>query len=112
VYFSDGKYAVSRDQKTQLQQLARDAQGVHGYMIQVAAYASDVGPESSNQKLSMERANAVTAILRQSGVPLSNVIVPAPMGVSEQVAPNTTSKGQAPNRRAVVTLLQNKSIAQ
>jgi outer membrane protein OmpA-like peptidoglycan-associated protein len=55
VYFGDGKYAVSRDQKAQLQQLARDAQGVHGYMIQVAAYASDVGPESSNQKLSMER---------------------------------------------------------
>jgi outer membrane protein OmpA-like peptidoglycan-associated protein len=33
------------------------------------------------------------------------------MGVIEQVAPNQTEKGQARNRRAVVTLLQNNGIA-
>jgi outer membrane protein OmpA-like peptidoglycan-associated protein len=38
-------------------------------------------------------------------------MVPAAMGVSQQVAPNTTAQGQAENRRAVVTLLQNKGIA-
>ena len=57
------------------------------------------------------RADAVTAILQQAGVPPANVMVPAAMGVSQQVAPNTTAQGQAENRRAVVTLLQNKGIA-
>lgn len=108
VYFDDGKFSVSRDQRAQLQQLARDAQSVGGYMIQVAAYTSGVGSKPEEQRLSMERASAVTGILRQNGVPLANVIVSAAMSVSEPSAPNVTSKGQAQNRRAVVTLLQNK----
>jgi outer membrane protein OmpA-like peptidoglycan-associated protein len=110
VYFDNGKFTVSKDQKAQLQQMAKDARSLSGFMIQIAAYASAVGSEPDNQRLSMERANAVTAILQQSGVPLANVIVPAAMGISEQAAPNTTSKEQAQNRRAVVTLLQNKGI--
>jgi outer membrane protein OmpA-like peptidoglycan-associated protein len=110
VYFDDGKFSVSKDQRAQLQQLARDAQSVGGYMIQVAAYTSGIGSKPEEQRLSMERASAVTGILRQSGVPLAKVIVPAAMGISETSAPHVTSKGQAQNRRAVVTLLQNKGI--
>jgi outer membrane protein OmpA-like peptidoglycan-associated protein len=110
VYFDHGKFTVSRDQKAQLQQMAKDARGLNGYMIQVAAYTSAAGSEPDNQRLSMERASAVTAILRQSGVPLANVIVSAAMSTSEQGAPSATSKGPAENRGAVVTLLQNKRI--
>ncbi len=109
MYFDNGKFTVSRDQKAQLQQLARDALGISGYMIQVTSYSPAVGSEPGNQRLSMEQASAVTAILRQSGVPLANVIVSAAMGISEQDAPNQTSKRQSQNRRAVVTLLQNKA---
>ncbi len=50
-------------------------------MIQVTSYSSAVGSEPNNQRLSMEQASAVTAILRQSGVPLANVIVSAAMGL-------------------------------
>jgi outer membrane protein OmpA-like peptidoglycan-associated protein len=110
VYFDNGKFTVSRGQKAQLQQLAKDARDLNGYMIQVAASSSAVGSEPNNQRLTMERASAVTAILRQSGVPLANVIVPAPMGTSEPGAPDTISKGQSQNHRAVVTLLQNKGM--
>jgi len=110
VYFPNGKASISKEARAQLQQLAAQATGTHGYMIQVQAYASAVGSEPLNQKLSMQRADAVTAILQQSGVPPTNVIVPAAMGTTEQVAPNKTAKGQAENRRAVVTLLQNKGI--
>jgi outer membrane protein OmpA-like peptidoglycan-associated protein len=108
VYFDNGKFTVSRDQKTQLQQLARDALGISGYMIQVTSYSPAVGSEPGNQRLSMEQVSAVTAILRQSGVPLANMIVSAATGLSEQTAPNQTSKRQSQNR-AVVTLLQNKA---
>ena len=110
VYFANGKYNVSEEQKRELEQLAAQAQGTPGYMISVAGFASAVGPGPLNQRLSAQRADAVTAILQQAGVPPANVMVPAAMGTSKQVAPNTTKKGQAENRRAVVTLMQNKGI--
>jgi outer membrane protein OmpA-like peptidoglycan-associated protein len=100
ISFPKGKFDLSKDQKAQLQALAAQALGVNGYMISVAAYAASAGPEAANQRLSMERARAVTAILHQGGVPLANVIVPA----ATETAPNSTAKGQ--DRSAVVTLLQ------
>jgi len=111
VYFRNGQATIAPSYKTQLEQLAAQAKGVNGYRVQVQGYASAVGPYQLNQKLSMQRADAVTAVLQQSGVPLTNIVVPAAMGISEQVASNKTGKGQAENRRTVVTLLQNKGIA-
>jgi len=95
-----------------LQQLAAQAKGVRGYMIQVQGYASAVGSNALNQKLSMQRADAVTSVLQQDGVPPPNILVPAAMGVTDQVASNRTADGQAQNRRTVVTLLQNKGISE
>jgi outer membrane protein OmpA-like peptidoglycan-associated protein len=108
VHFANGSYDISKAQKAQLEELAAQAQGLRGYVISVAAYTSAIGSGPLNQRLSRQRADAVTTILNQAGVPLMNVLVPAAMSVSEQLAANTTAKGQAENRRAVVTLLQNK----
>jgi OOP family OmpA-OmpF porin len=110
VYFRNGKAEVSKSDKAQLQEIAAQARNMPTYVIQVQAYASAVGPDPVNQRLSMERANNVTAVLQQSGVPLTNVVVPAAMGITDQVAPNTSERGQAQNRRATVTLLQNKGL--
>ena len=104
VQFGDGKFEISRSQRGQLQQLITQAQGLHDYVISVVPYAPDVG---SDQKLSMQRASAVTAILRQAGVSLAHVIVAPATDTSQPGASST--KGRAENRRAVVTLLQNKA---
>jgi OOP family OmpA-OmpF porin len=65
-----------------------------------------------NQKLSSERADAVTAILeQQGGIPLTNMLAPGAMGTSHQVGSDQTAEGQAENRRVVVRILQNKGIA-
>jgi outer membrane protein OmpA-like peptidoglycan-associated protein len=90
--------------------LAERARGVPAYVIQVEGFASAVGPDALNQRLSTQRADAVAAVLSQSGIPPTNMLVPAAMGVTQQVADNRTAVGQAENRRAVVTLLQNKGI--
>jgi OOP family OmpA-OmpF porin len=110
VYFRNGKAEVSKSDKAQLQEIAAQARNMPTYVIQVQAYASAVGSDPVNQRLSMERANNVTAVLQQSGVPLTNVVVPAAMGITDQVAPNNSERGQAQNRRATVTLLQNKGL--
>jgi outer membrane protein OmpA-like peptidoglycan-associated protein len=110
IYFKNGRYEVSNSDKALLQSFATEARTTKAYMIQVQAYASDVGAYQLNQRLSLQRADRVTQLLQQAGVPLTNVFVPAGMGITDQVATNKTTKGQAENRRAVVTLLQNKGI--
>jgi len=111
VYFRNGKAGIEPQYKAELQKLAADAKAVRGYVIQVQGYASAVGSNALNQKLSMQRADAVTAALQQGGVPPTNIVVPAAMGISEQIATNKTAQGQAENRRTVVTLLQSKGIS-
>jgi len=110
VYFANGRSGIASKYKSDLQQIAADAKAMDGYVIQVQGYASAVGPNALNQRLSQQRADNVTAILQQNGVPLTNVVVPAAMGVTDQVASNKTAKGQAENRRTVVTLLRNKGL--
>ena len=112
VLFANGKILVAPEYKTQLMELAQKAKTIDGYMIQVKGYASSVGSSAMNQRLSTERANNVTEFLEQKGgVPLTNMLAPGAMGTSKQVAPDTTSEGQADNRRVTVKILQNKGIA-
>src|SRR5271157_2183698 len=112
VYFGNDKVTVDPQYYPKLQALCKKAVPVTGYVIQVKGYASAVGSAALNQKLSQERAANVTEYLeQQGGIPLTNILAPGAMGTSRQVAPDTTTEGQAENRRVVVRVLQNKGIA-
>ena len=112
VLFANGKVVLEPQYKQPLLDLAAKAKTVDAYMIQVKGYASKVGSAALNQKLSTERADNVTDFMEQKGgIPLTNILAPGAMGTSRQVAPDTTSEGQADNRRVVVRILQNKGIA-
>src|SRR5450755_1774793 len=112
VQFGNGKVSLEPQYQPQLVQLAQQAQGITGYVIQVKGYASAVGSAALNQKLSTERADNVVDFLEQKGgIPLTNMLAPGAMGTSKQVAPDKTAEGQAENRRVVVRILQNKGIA-
>jgi len=112
VYFANGKITVDPQYDAPLLKLAEKAVTITGYVIQVKGYASAVGSAALNQKLSVERANAVTQFLIQdASIPLTNMLAPGAMGTADQVAPDSTSEGQAENRRVVVMVLQNKGIA-
>jgi outer membrane protein OmpA-like peptidoglycan-associated protein len=112
VYFGNGQTSVDPKYNPQLVALAEKANTIDGYMIEVRGYASSVGSVSLNQKLSEQRANAVTSILLQQGhVPLTRMLAPGAMGESRQVGNDKTAEGQAENRRVVVRILQNKAIS-
>ena len=112
VLFGNGKVTVEPQYKPQLLELATKAKTITAYIIQVQGYASAVGSAALNQKLSLERAQNVLAVLEQDGqIPLTNILAPGAMGTSQQVAPDKTKEGQAENRRVVVRILQNKGIA-
>jgi outer membrane protein OmpA-like peptidoglycan-associated protein len=112
VYFGNAKTSIASEYRAQLESLAARARNMPGYVVQVQGFASAVGSNSLNQRLSKERADNVTALLQQNGVPLTNIVVPAAMGTTQQVASNKSKKGQAENRRTVVTLLQNKGLTE
>jgi OmpA-OmpF porin, OOP family len=112
ILFANGKTIVDPQYKPQLSKLAEQALTVTGYVIQVKGYASAVGSASLNQKLSIERANAVSQFLEQdANVPLTNMLAPGAMGTADQVGQDNSAEGQAENRRVVVMILQNKGIA-
>jgi outer membrane protein OmpA-like peptidoglycan-associated protein len=110
VYFKNGRSTISPDVEARLRQLAQKAKQVDGYSLQVEGHASAVGDNALNQRLSRDRAEAVAAVLQQSGIPSTKMFVPASLGVSDQVASNKTRDGQAQNRRVVVRVLQNRGI--
>jgi outer membrane protein OmpA-like peptidoglycan-associated protein len=111
VYFANGKSNVQPKYRHELEGMIGQAKDVRAYVVQVQGYASAVGGEALNERLSTDRAVAVTRVLQENGVPPTNIVPPAGMGTTNQVVPNKTTKGQAENRRAVITLLQNKGIA-
>jgi len=112
VYFANGKVKVDPKYVPQLLELAKKAETINGYVIQVKGYASSVGSASLNQKLSDERASNVTNILiQQAHIPLTRMLAPGAMGETHQVGSDKTAEGQAQNRRVVVRVLQNKGIA-
>ncbi len=111
VHFPNGKVNLEAKYKPDLLSLAQKAKTVQGFMIEVKGYASSVGSEQLNQKLSEDRAHNVASFLIQNGIPLTNLLAPGAMGESQQVGNDATVEGQAENRRVVVRVLQNKAIA-
>ncbi len=112
VYFGNGKVTVDPEYDPKLLALCQKAKTVTGYVIQVQGFASKVGSAALNQKLSQERAqNVIDFIEQKGGIPLTNVLAPGAMGTADQVAADSTTEGQAENRRVVVRVLQNKGIA-
>ncbi len=111
ILFANGKTDVDAKYIAPLSALAERAITVEGYMIQVKGYASASGSAALNQKLSQERADAVsTILLQQAHVPLSRTLAPGAMGESE-AKETATPADQAEDRKVVVRVLQNKGIA-
>jgi len=110
VYFPNGGASVASEYQTRLRDLAERTRTTNGYSVEIEGHASGVGSYAVNQRLSRARADAVATLLQQSGVPTTKMFVPAAMGVSDQVASNSTRAGQAQNRRVVVRILQNRGI--
>ncbi len=111
VNFANGKVTVNKKDKDQLTDFVKSAADTPGYMIEVQGYASPTGPAALNQRLSSERADAVLAIIQQTGVvPMTRILAPAAMGTTNPVATEHTRSALAQDRRVVVTIVVNKGI--
>ena len=112
VHFPVGSSALSESDKAALMQLAQKAMAEKGYLISVKGFADSSGNAVQNEKLSMDRADAVLEYLEQDGkVPLIHIVAPGAMGTTDPAASNETSQGRAENRRVEVKVLQNRGLA-
>jgi outer membrane protein OmpA-like peptidoglycan-associated protein len=111
LFFDSAQSSLSADDKKTLDKLASDAMSTQNYMIEIAGYASSTGTKAQNQKLSDERATAVTDYLRNSAnVPMRRILTPAGYGATHAAATNSDAEGRDINRRVDVKVLVNKGL--
>lgn len=111
VYFDTGRSTLSERDKKALSQMAADAVGLKGYLIEVKGFADSTGAAAMNQSLSKARAEAVVNHLMQNcNVPARHILAPGAMGISNPAASNETAQGRANNRRVELKLMVNKAV--
>jgi len=85
-----------------VQQLASDPKN---YYIEIEGHTDATGSDSFNEKLGLQRAEAVKRYLYEKhNVPLHKINVIS-FGETKPLAPNKTKDGRAQNRRVVVKVL-------
>ena len=76
-----------------------------GAYFEIEGHTDNVGDKTINEKLGMERAEAVKRYLyEQHQIPLHRINVIS-YGEDKPVAPNNTKDGRAQNRRIVIKVL-------
>jgi outer membrane protein OmpA-like peptidoglycan-associated protein len=112
VDFAVGKSIISADGKAALSNLAHDAVKMTGYIIQVKGFADSSGTAAMDQKLSMDRAQAVIVYLTENcNIPVRHIVAPGAMGKADPMASNESASGRAENRRVNIKVLVNKGLA-
>ncbi|WP_339109050.1 OmpA family protein [Thioclava sp. GXIMD4216] len=98
ILFATDSSAVRPDLQNDLYTLAGSMNRYPNTTLQVVGNTDNTGEAAYNQRLSEARANAVTAVLVQAGVPSSR-IQSYGRGEENPIASNLTAEGRAKNRR-------------
>jgi outer membrane protein OmpA-like peptidoglycan-associated protein len=111
-HFKVGSSKLEAADQDQLKQLAQQAQGLQGVLIEINGYADSVGSAAMNTELSQRRADEViNYLVQQCNIPRRIIAAPGAMGEYGASASNETKEGRAENRKVDVKLLVNKGIA-
>jgi peptidoglycan-associated lipoprotein len=104
--FKFGQTKLPDDTKAKLDELvAQLKQDQKNIFIEIEGHTDNVGPATVNEKIGMERAEAVKRYLyEQYQVPLHKMNVIS-YGEEKPIAPNNTKAGRAQNRRVVIKVL-------
>ena len=104
--FRFGATALPDEAKARLDQMISQLKAnPQNVFIEIEGHTDNVGPVEINERLGLERAEAVKRYLyEQHQVPLHKINV-ITYGEDKPVAPNNTRDGRAQNRRVVVKVL-------
>jgi outer membrane protein OmpA-like peptidoglycan-associated protein len=113
VLFRVGSAVLSPEAKQQLDQVAQQALGARGYVLEVSGFASADGSTEANRRLSQRRADTVIRYLVENhNIPLRRIITPYGYGEAQPVAENTSRQGREQNRRVEVKVLVSRGLIQ
>ena len=111
IYFDTGKWALSREEESQLCAAAEQAKAMDNALLLVVGYTDAVGSEDYNQVLSERRAGKVVNYLQQHcGWAPYRMLTPTGMAEADPAADNNTAEGKAQNRRVAVNILVSKAV--
>ena len=108
VYFNTGSFAIDAQGKQDLQAIAAQGAGMPGALFRVVGHTDSTGSPEVNQRLSSQRASAVTAYLLQNcSVPPNKIM--SSTGLGQDVPMDAGDMGSAKNRRVAVFILVSKA---
>ncbi len=104
--FKSGKAVLPDDAKAKLDELVTKLKAdPNGAFFEVEGHTDALGPKVMNEKIGLERAEAVKRYLfEQHQIPLHRINVIS-YGMDKPVASNKTREGRALNRRVVIRVL-------
>ncbi len=103
--FDNGKFTFQESAYPVLDELVAYMQNDADKRIEIGGHTDNVGSVASNNKLSLDRANAVKDYLFSKGVDSSRVTTKG-YGSSQPIESNKTESGRAQNRRIEVTVIE------
>ncbi len=110
ILFNFNSHELSPGSKTALQHFATSLKQNPDTDVTVYGHTDNVGSLSANEKVSLERAQAVENYLETQGVPRGRFIAVQGMAYNQPVASNETADGRAQNRRVEIFITANKKM--
>ncbi len=106
VLFAVDSSQVNASLRSDLAVLADSLQAYPGSTVQIIGHTDNTGGADYNQRLSVQRAQAVGAVLVSNGVPNGRISAIG-RGESSPIASNLTAEGRAQNRRVDINIIPN-----
>lgn len=103
--FVSGSTQLTPDSHKTVSDLAQVLQAYPNALVQLTGHTDNTGTPQSNQTLSVDRANAVKAMLVGNGVAATRISTQG-FGQSRPITSNDTEQGRAQNRRIELTVTQ------
>ncbi|MEN8991760.1 MULTISPECIES: OmpA family protein [unclassified Acinetobacter] len=116
VLFDFGKANLKPEAEPELQQAAQTLKSKGKGIIAIVGHTDNIGSDAANQKLSLQRAEAVRDYFKAQGIDLNYQI--SGMGESQPLKPNTLSNGEdnpegrQKNRRVEIVINKTKSLSE
>ena len=110
VYFATGSAKIDAEGQQALRSIADQASGINGSLLRVVGFTDSSGSASANQRLSAQRASAVTAyLLKNLNVAPEKIATAGGLGSYVPVDNEDAGGGSAKNRRVTVFVLVSKA---
>ena len=109
ILFATNKSNLSAEAKSNLKKFADEMKDLTDTDITIYGHTDNTGSAEVNERLSLQRANAVSAELQADGIAKSRITTEG-KSFTMPVADNSTAEGRAQNRRVEVFMSANQNM--